>query len=771
MYKITLNILIITVLPFVTFLTYADEDLFNESLQDLLSLSTELKADVGSREGARNILYSRSPVDAITYEQINRSGLTSLTDVLRYFVAGFNAPETSVADGSDHIRAFTFRGMGANQTLVLINGKRTHSSSLLHVNGVIGRGSNSVDLDTIAVKSIEKIEILRDGAAAQYGSDAIAGVINIILKGIGHKDSITLTAGQREEGDGEQLYIDGFISYPLKYDGFVNISLSLKNQNETQRAGEDRRLAAPIQKTHVGIPESQNILATFNVEIPQKNDVLFYSNATFNSRKSHASAFFRAADNTRVMFSEGFLPIINADITDSRISFGMSGQWNNGYVWDVSNTYGYNKFEFSLENSINYTLAEDSPTSFYNGALISIQNITDFDVNKRLGKFELAAGLEYRHEGYQIESGDPESYIGTASQGFAGFKPENETDTTRTSYSIYADVTYNATDQWSIETAGRYEHFSDFGSTSNLKIATDYIITPLLLLRGSASTGFRAPSLAQIGYSQVSSFLDGDVLTSQGTFTVDHAVSQSLGAKELTPEKTKHLTIGSVYQPTKDISFMIDYFYAAVDDRIMLSNELFGTTTEQLNVLSEYTVDKARFFTNAANTETEGVDAKLNVKHLFSDKSKLDMTLWYNYSENEFSSFNDTVINESNSFSQIIRIENGQPKSAMRFLTHYATGPFNITANLSRYGAYKQAMNGIAYNFESAWTTDFSVTYAVNDQVNLSLGGLNILNAKPNKWNNLDGDIFGSNGVKPYSRYSPFGYSGAYYYLKTEITF
>lgn len=771
MYQITLNTLIVAALFSTCIGAYASEDLFEESLEDILGLETELKADVGARNGARNILHSRTPVDAITYTQINRSGLTSLTDVLRYFVAGFNAPETSVADGSDHVRAFTLRGMGSDQVLVLINGKRIHSSSLLHVNGVIGRGSSSVDLDTIAVKSIEKIEILRDGAAAQYGSDAIAGVINIILKGIGHQNSLTASVGQRKQGDGDQIYIDGFISQALKYDGFVNLSVSLREQNETQRAGTDRRLAVPAVKTHVGIPDSQNILATFNAEMPQKNDLVFYSNATFNHRNSDASAFFRTPDNTRPIFPDGFLPAIHADIVDTTIAVGVNGLWGNSYFWDLSNSYGYNQMQFSLNDSMNYSLAMASPTSFNNGALSFVQNTTNFDIKKKLNQFDLAAGLEYRYEKYKIEAGELASYTGTASQGFAGFKPENETDSSRTSYALYSDITYQLTDDLSFETAGRYESFSDFGSTSNIKVAADYNVTSKVFLRASASTGFRAPSLAQTSYSQISSFLDGGVLTSQGTFTVDHAVAQALGAEELEPEKSRHFTIGSVYQPTKDISVMVDYFYTEVDDRIMLSSELTGQTAAQLATLASYGVAKARFFTNAVNTETKGVDVKLNVSHSFENKSKLDVGIWYNYSKNEIVNFNGSVINESNSFDQLVRVESGQPKSALRFLTHYHINQFDITANLSRYGSYKQAMEDVAYKFDSAWTTDLDVTYAVNNSINVSLGGLNIFNIVPNKWKGLDGDIFGYNGVKPYSRYSPFGYSGAYYYLKTEVSF
>jgi len=749
----------------------AEDELFDDSLESILALETELKADIGSRGKAVNILNSRSPVDAITHQQIDRTGLTSLTEVLRYFVAGFNAPGTSVADGSDHVHAFSLRGMSPDQTLVLINGKRVHTSALLHVNGTIGRGSSNVDLDTMAVKSIEKIEILRDGAAAQYGSDAISGVINIILKGVGHKNSVTAQIGQRTQGDGEQVFVDGFASYPLKYDGFVNLSLTAKEQKETQRAGKDRRLAVPRQETHVGLPESTSYLASFNAEMPQESDLVLYSNATFNHRDSEASAFFRTPDAARPIFPEGFLPIINAEILDGNFTFGANGHFGEGYLWDLSNSSGYSQFEFSVHDSMNYSLGAASPTSFDNGTLRFKQNTSNFDIKKTVNDFDLAGGLEYRYESYEIEAGDDASHTGTASQGFAGFKAENETDSNRNSYAYYADIIYHASDALSIEAAGRYEKFSDFGSTTNVKVAVGYDVNSTLFLRSSASTGFRAPSLAQQNYSQVSSFLDGGSLVSQGTFTTDHAVSQALGAEELKSEGSKHFTIGGVYQPTKNISFMVDYFYSEVSDRIMLSNELSGDTLAQQAILAANNVGKARFFTNAVNTETEGVDVKFNVKHTLDNQSKLDIRLWYNYSKNEIVEFNNPVINESNSFEQIVRMEDGQPNSAVRLLTHYQIEQFDITMNISRYGSYKQAIGDVSYEFDAKWTTDLDISYALSSDMTLSLGGINVFDTKPSKWEGLDGDIFGSHGVKQTSRYSPFGYSGAYYYLQSTMSF
>ncbi|WP_440876838.1 TonB-dependent receptor plug domain-containing protein [Thalassotalea sp. PLHSN55] len=759
-------------LLFISTPLYADDDLFDQSLESILDMDSELKAELGTRDEARNILEARSPVDVITFDQIERTGLSSLTNVLRYFIAGFNAPETSVADGSDHVRLTTLRGMSPDQVLVLVNGKRLHTSSLLYVNGVIGRGTSGVDFDTIAVKSIERIEVLRDGAAAQYGSDAIAGVINIVLKGIGHQDSMTFSAGQRDEGDGEQLYVDGFISFPLSYEGFVNVTVSVIDQQQTQRAGTDKRLTPAIVSTHVGIPDSESLQLALNAEIPQKTDLTFYTNALFNYRDSKASAFFRVPDPDREIFPDGYLPMINATIMDYSLTAGMNGQLNDGYFWDLSNVYGYNSFEFNVTDSINQSLGALSPTSFDNGELSFIQNTTNLDINKNFGNLGLAAGLEYRYEQYQIKQGEFASYVGTGSQGFAGFKPENATNRHRSNYALYINASHKFT-HLSLEGAARFEDYSDFGSTTNAKVAMGYKIIPQLLLRASASTGFRAPSLAQTSYSQTSSFADTvtNKLSTQGTFTPSHEVSQALGAKELTPESSKHLTIGAVYQPIQNLSLMVDYFSTKVDDRISLSNEQEGTTTAQIEQLKANNVTKARFFTNALKTQTKGIDVKIDYMPTLEGDAKLKMSFWYNYSDNKLIDFNDDTLDRDGSFEQIVRLENGQPKSNIRFLTHYQLSKVELTMNISEFGGYNQVINNVSYPFDSAWTVDLDAKYKLSNAISISLGANNIFGEQPNKWKNLSGDIYATDGIKPYSRYSPFGYSGAYYYLQTSIGF
>lgn len=756
------------------FTSLSAKDIFDSPLEKILDMKSELRADIGSRSGSRNFLDSNAPVDVITSEEIEHSGLTTLTDLLRYSVAGFNAPETSVSDGSDHIRAYTLRGMSPDQILVLLNGKRLHTSALLHVNGTIGRGSSHVDLDTIALKAIDKIEILRDGAAAQYGSDAISGVINIILKGMGHTNSLSVHTGVRQEGDGKQMFAETFLSYPLRYDGFVNVALSARGQNPTQRAGLDKRVSPPTIETHVGIAESDSFNALINIEAPQNNDAVVYARGLFSHKESEASAFFRPSNhnsNTQLLYPEGFLPQINARIVDYSLTLGMQGEYR-GFEYDLSNIYGKNTLDYGVDNSMNYNLGLLSPTAFDNGRLNFIQTSTELDIKKSLANVNFAGGLEFRHENYEIDAGDINSYIGSGSQGFAGYRTDNAVESSRHSLSLYLDSTYHFSDKFSLEGAARYEDYSDFGDTSNFKLAFGYKYTPELFFRSTLSSGFRAPSLAQSHYSQTSSYVDSkDTLSTQGTFTLDHEVAVALGAKELKPEKSKHFSIGSVYQPTKEISFTFDYYMVAVDDRIMLSDELEGRNAQEQQVLALHNVSKARFFTNAINTKTRGIDLKFNQKIFLENSSELDFNLWYNYNDNEIVSFNRDLTTLQNSYEQIDRVQNGQPKTSLKILSKYSYNDLFLTLNLNRFGSYSQVRGANSYKFNSKWTTDLDISYHVSDAIDFSIGGINILDEMPNRWDQLSGTFYGYDAIKPYSRYSPFGYSGAYYYARVSLKF
>jgi len=705
-------------------LANANVDLDDIGLEDMLSMECEQKVEVGSRDGAKDYLKAKTAIDVITQEQIQHSGLTSLVDILRYFVAGFNAPEPSISDGSDHVRAFTLRGMSSDQILVLLNGKRVHASALLHTNATIGKGTSHADLDSIPVDAIKRVEILRDGAAAQYGSDAIAGVINIILKGYGYKNSATIQTGKRLNNDGKKIDLSTFLTIPLEYDGFINLTISANSSDKTQHAGLDRRLDTPVVSTHYGLPDVNSYKFLLNSEVPLRNSTILYSNVLINKRDSKASAFFRTPDNTRALYPDGFLPIIHADILDYQAIVGAKGELNSGISWDLSQIVSSDSFDFSVSDSINYSLNELSPKSFKNGELIFKQYTTNLDLKKKINNiFTLSGGAEYRVERYNILSGDYASYIDGGSQGFVGFQPANETQSKRNNYALYIDGVVDPISKLSLEFAGRFEDYSDFGTTTNMKLQASYDVSNSLMLRTSVSSGFRAPSLSQSNYSLTSTFYDsiaGKVVT-QGTFKPQDPISVAQGAKPLKPEKSKHLSFGTLYSGD-NYYFMADYFYTYVEDKIMLSDNIPVTIGD---------ITAVRFFTNAVDTKTQGVDIKLNYNYTMQDDAKLDVTFWYNYNTNSVEAINTPYVTWENSLAQLDSIENGQPKQSQRVLINYKKARYNIAYNLSRFGSFYHVASAKSREFDPVITSDIQISYKAKENLDISIGGNNIFDKKP----------------------------------------
>lgn len=754
-----------TALLFSNFL-YANDTLSDNSLEEILNEKIELKSQIGSRDNAKNYLDSSSPIDVITSQQISSSGQTKLTDLLKYFVPGFNTIETSIADASDHIRSFTLRGMSSDQVLVLVNGKRLHTSAIFNEGtGLISSGTTHVDLNTVPLISIERIEILRDGAAAQYGSDAISGIINIVLKGQNTNNEVSVHTGVRKEGDGSNYQLDSFISIPLDYDGFTNISLSANKQYQTQRAGADRRVEPAEVHTHVGIPDSQSLALVLNSEIVQENDIVLYTRAILNYRDTQSSAFYRIPDSSRVQLSEGFLPIMDSEVLDSSVTFGAKGIFANSWNWDLSNVYGYNQFDYNSKDTMNFDLDSSSQTSFNIGKLIFTQNTTNFDIKKKIDNFTFAAGVEYRYENYQIQAGDAESYFGTGSQGYTGYTPQNEVDKSRNNYALYLDTTYKNTKNLNAQLALRFESYSDFGATQDVKLALGYKIIPKLLLRTTASTGFRAPSLAQENFSHTSSALSNDLLLQKGIFTTTHPVAQSLGSQELKPELSKHLTLGAVYQFTNKASLMIDLYYVKVDDKILISDKQSASSDSQEQIFAEYGVSSAAYLTNAIDTKTRGVDIKLNNNYTFENSDILETTLWYSHNKNEITNFNDIFSND-----RVVSIEKLQPRSNIKFSNNYKKGKFNYLLNVNSYSEIYQSLGGVTYKFGSMTTVDINVNYKVNKMFELSIGGNNILDEMPDFWDRSN-KYLGYDGILPYTNNTPIGASGAYYYLNAGVKF
>jgi iron complex outermembrane recepter protein len=552
---------------------------------------------VGSRNSKRTVVNSAVPIDIIDVKSVTtQSGKIEINELLQYVAPSFNAGKQSGSDGADHIDPASLRGMGPDQTLVLINGKRRHQSSLVNLFGTRGRGNTGTDLNTIPASSIKRIEILRDGAAAQYGSDAIAGVINIVLNdNVGEFNGAITYGGYNPHADGDFLpgtanthnyvldqngngnsygnepRLDGqtaklAANYGIalgKKGGFLNMTTEFLKKEKTLRPGYDFRK---------GFGEAEVTSSNFmgNLSIPLCKTVSLYAFGGRNYRDTDAYAFTRN-DGERVVesiYPGGYTPRITSVIVDNAFTSGLKMETRGGWKIDLSNTFGKNNFHYNIKGTLNASLENASPTQFDAGGHSLAQNTTNLDFSKNFKSvFEgmnLAFGAEFRNENFTIFAGEVGSYttydsfgvpitdstIQSApidpisgnprpggSQGFPGYSPKNVVDKSRTNLSLFADSEFDFTKNWLLSAAVRYENYSDFGSTVNGKLATRYKITRNFNFRASISTGFRAPSLAQSYYNLNFTNFNSSGATEVLLSANDSQVTKAFGIQKLKEEK------------------------------------------------------------------------------------------------------------------------------------------------------------------------------------------------------------------------------------------
>ncbi len=591
------------------------------------------------------------PVDILTEKQIETaSGSAETAQIIESLAPSFNFPRPTISDGTDSVRPATLRSLGPDQMLVLINGKRRHTSALVNVNGTIGRGSTGVDLNAIPASAIEKIEILRDGAAAQYGSDAIAGVLNIVLKSGASPLQVELQGGTTTHSDGELFDATGNAGVAVGRGAF-HFSGEYRKRNPTNRAGIDPRdqIKAgdagnnPVEQPsyHWGDAEERDILGFVNGSVPLNDDgsTNFYLFGGASRRDGiHGGNYRRAlqAQNWPSIYPLGFLPLIEPKIVDYSGTAGVRGVLGGKWFWDLSAQYGHDRFDFNITHSLNTSLGPNIPpnqTEFYAGSLVFNQFIGNLDLTREFdvglaGPLNVAFGAEFRNENYQELPGEVNSYIagpskdqfgGTAPAGaqvFPGFRPSNAVDASRSNVAAYVDVEGNVTSFLRLGLAGRYEHYTDFGNTTDVKGTVRVEASKQLVFRAAASTGFRAPSLGQTNFSAISTnflnvggtFVPFDV----GHFRVNSELARALGATDLKPEDSVNYSGGFVLSPSGAFDFTADYFHIKIKNRIILSGNFTGASLTP--ILQPFNATGARFFTNAIDTRTEGVELTANFK-------------------------------------------------------------------------------------------------------------------------------------------------------------
>jgi iron complex outermembrane receptor protein len=752
------------------------------------------------------------PVDVYTHEQVeSASGTAETAHIIESIAPSFNFPRPTISDGTDSVRPATLRSLGPDQMLVLINGKRRHTSALVNVNGTIGRGSTGVDLNAIPASAIERIEVLRDGAAAQYGSDAIAGVINIVLKSGVSPLELGLQGGTTTHSDGELFDGNANAGVPVGR-GAINFTGEYRKRNPTNRAGPDPRDQImvgdhgnnPVKQPsyHWGDAEERDILGWANGSVPLNDEgtANFYLFGGASRRDGiHGGNYRRAlqGQNWPQIYPLGFLPLIEPKIVDYSGTLGLRGVVAGSWFWDLSAQYGHDRFDFNVTHSLNTSLGPDIPPnqkSFYAGALEFNQLVTNLDVTRELevglsGPLNVAVGAEFRRENYQEHAGEEKSWIDgghpdqfgnrapAGSQVFPGFRPSNEVDASRNSVAAYVDLEGNVTSFLRLGLAGRFEHYTDFGNTEDAKLTVRIEASKKLVFRGAASTGFRAPSLGQTYFSAISTnFLNiNGVFTpfDVGHFRVNSPVARALGAKDLKPEDSVNYSAGFVVSPSRAFDFTADWFHIDIDNRIILSGNFTGPSLNP--ILAPFNATGARFFTNAVDTRTQGYELTANGRADLGSAGRLAFQAAFAHSQNGIRRIAATPPQLA-AFQSVLfdrleqrRLTCGQPKDNLRLTTDWRGGHLGATARASRYGTYCSIDSANPANdqtFSAEWVFDLEVSYRLG-RVLVAAGAENLFDNFPDKNKPANFNF----GIFTYPRNAPFGFNGRYVYLRTGYTF
>ncbi|MET3537709.1 TonB-dependent receptor plug domain-containing protein [Chryseobacterium limigenitum] len=758
---------------------------YAQEINDTISKEAKIEevAITGSRNKKRTVTNTPVPIDVIDIKQVSQStGQVEVNQLLQFAAPSFNSNKQSGSDGADAVDPATLRGLGPDQTLLLLNGKRYHQSSLINLFGTKGRGNTGSDMNTIPIGAIKRVEVLRDGASAQYGSDAIAGVINVILndrdkgfegnafygmnlfKSPGSKDVVS-----DHKVDGITFDFNGNLGTKIgSKGGFGNFTVEFINKEYSIRNANPEFYEAPRQR--FGDAKSQNIYFFGNIEVPLSDNLKFYSRQGFSHRETNAYAWTRTADadgNIPEVYPNGFNPIQNTSITDFTFDNGLKFKVAD---WDVDfyNAFGSNRFTYQIDNTINATLGVNSPTSFNAGGHSLLQNTTGFNASKQFNVLEglnIAFGSEFRYEKFNIIKGEeasyamydingnvvtantdpsllvtvpgsnPISYRPGGSQGFPGYS--QDVSKSRNNFAAYVDTELDITTKWMISIAGRFENYNDFGSTLNGKFATRYAITPQLAFRASASTGFRAPSLAQKYYSlQFTNFQGGELVAIQ-LASNDSNLAKVSGIPQLKQETSLNGSAGFTFNTGK-FTATIDGYYIKVKDRIVLTGN-FAKSDLPLEAQNEYPfIDQAQFFSNAIDTRTKGVDVILSYNENIGN-GKLTATLAGNYNEMEITKIHtsqqlagkEDIYMSAREKAFILA---SAPKTKINLNLNYKISKFNANLQIVRFDkvtliGYNGADDYQTYNPKV--TTDLSFGYDFTKNVSLTIGSKNLFNRYP----------------------------------------
>ncbi|UDF02495.1 TonB-dependent siderophore receptor [Asticcacaulis sp. AND118] len=752
----------------------------------------------GSRAQPRSRLDTLAPVDVIRKDALDAQGSTELAQTLSRAAPSLTFPRPSAVDGTDSVRPASLRGLSPDQTLVLVNGKRRHSSAQVNTNGSTGRGSSAVDLNAIPTAGLSNVEILRDGASAQYGSDAIAGVVNLRLREARSGGSLSASYGQynteveaarssRKENDGSTYNVAGWIGLPLGSDGFLTVSGEYRNRESTNRADVDPRVTPNRVTGRYGDPEQESLALFANAGKPLQNGWELYGFASFQDLESESAAFFRTATNAnnhQGLYPNGFLPLISVKSKDYSATAGTRGQWGD-WTSDYSLTWGRNELDYNTLNSVNGSLTSGSKTSFYDGTVTYDQLVFNADISREFAislysPLTVAIGVEARHENYQIEAGELQSYqagpllgqtdINPGAQGFIGFRPSNAVDVNRDNVGLYTEISADITPRLSFAAAARAENYSDFGDNLSGKLSLRYELTDNLALRGSVSSGFRAPSLQQQYFTSTASVVSGGVVVETGTFPASSAVAKALGAPELEAEESTNFATGFVYRKGP-FELTLDAYRINIDNRIVLTENISGTT-EISNLLRPYGVSAARFFTNGVDSETTGIDLVANYRLPTDTYGRFNFNLAWNTGNTEITrlpgaSTTSNLQNPPVLFARIRQyiLTNSTPENKGSATVDWTGGKWAVNGRATYYGDVIDAAAASASDIHTGEKTlvDLSASYKLTAKTSVTVGADNVFDVYPDK---TLASLQGSQGALAFTRFSPFGFNGRYVYAR-----
>ncbi|MEO2268422.1 TonB-dependent receptor [Pseudoalteromonas sp. YIC-656] len=830
---------------------FAEEETGAESNEKI-----EKIAVVGSRAAPRSIGSSPVPVDIIGGDELGKSGNTDMLEAIKGTVPSFNVHSNPISDAATLVRPANLRGLPSDSTLVLLNGKRRHRASVIaFLGGGINDGAQGPDISVIPSIALKQVEVLRDGAAAQYGSDAIAGVMNFVLKDASEGGTLEVRHGQYYEGDGDSTQIAGNIGLPFTDDGFANFSFQYKNADATSRSVQRPDAAGFIEAGVPDVPDpaqiwgspeiNDDITLFGNIGLELSNDDEFYLFGNYSERDVRGGFYYRnphtrpgvysndggetllvgdltgdmsgncptniqiddnVLDNPEFIngvlnnpdcfaFNElipgGFTPNFGGNIVDTSITAGVKGEFTDGifagWFYDASASVGYNASRYFIYNTVNASLGPDTPRDFSPGKYEQLEKTFNYDMSKLFdwGLYDdvnVAGGLEWREETFSVISGDEASFevgpltdqgFSIGSNGFPGFQPSQAGEFTRRNYAAYVDLETLFTEDFLMGFALRYEDYDSFGSTTNYKVTAHYTINDMFSLRGSVSTGFRAPTVGQANVSNVQTNLSSGVLVDSALLPPTNPISVQLGGQELQPEESSNYTLGAVYE-NGDFFMTVDYYNIDVEDRISQSDkiELSAADKQTLKQAGVPNVDQlaqVSFFTNDFDTTTRGVDVVANYSaDLLGGSSTFSAA--YNWNETEVTRFSEIT----GAF-KVDRLENDLPKHRATFTWSQDWESVSGFIRANYFGEYQGVhvdYDATAKMADASFTFDAELTYHVNDNIGLSVGAQNMFDEEGEPLDFADQAGLPNNtwGGKFYET-SPYGFNGGYYYVKASYTF